>query len=91
MGWRVNEEMLSLLSLEDKLKVTQFLVADFAASLLSDDQAVVTKARHDLGAIAMTFSNLYQLVNAARPDSAAVITSIHSKFRYQESADDQHG
>jgi hypothetical protein len=83
----VTEEQLSQLSLDDKLKVTQYLVADIAASLVSDDHSVVTKARHDLGAVVMTLTNLHQLATSAKPGDTKVIASIHKRFRYQGEAD----
>lgn len=79
----MTEEALSQLAFEDKLKVTRYLIADFAAQILSDDPAVAGQARHNLMSIAMAFSNLQQLVTAAGPDDLAVIRSIYKHYRYQ--------
>lgn len=79
----MTEEQLSLLSLEEKLMVTQFLIADLAANILSEDSVLSRKARHDIAALAMTFSNLRELVASATDDNLAVVQSIYSKYRYQ--------
>jgi hypothetical protein len=82
----MDEQQLSQLSLEEKMKVTQFLIADLAANILTQDAAVVDKTRHDLGALAMTFTNLHQLILAAPENSLTTVKSIYSRFRYEEPA-----
>jgi hypothetical protein len=82
----VNDLELSKLSLEDKLKVTQYLIADLAANILSEDPIVKDKARHDIGAMAMTFSNLHQMLTS--PDNTKVLNSIHKRFRYDPSMEE---
>lgn len=86
----MNEEQLSRLSPEDKLKVTQFLIADIAAQLMSSEPGVSSKARHDLGALAMTFSNLHQLVTS-RTDVSKVIATIYDKFRFRGAVEEVNG
>lgn len=84
----MTEEQLSQLSLDDKLKVTQFLVAEIAASLLSDDPRVVTKARHDLGAVVMTLTNLHQIATSGKESDKTVLASIYKRFRYESPSDE---
>jgi hypothetical protein len=84
----VTEEQLSQLSRDDKLKVAQYLVADIAANLLGDDAHAATRARHDLGALVMTFSNLYHMATSEKASDARAIASISKRFRYEPPAGD---
>ena len=79
----MTEEDLSRLSVEDKMKAVRFLIADLAANILSDDFAVKDKARHEIGGLAMTFSNLHQLITSSPTDNLAVVRSIYNRYRYQ--------
>lgn len=79
----MNEEELSHLSIEEKMNAVRFLIADLAANILSDDAVLKDKARHEIGSLAMTFTNLHQLISSSPGDSLAVVRSIYSRYRYQ--------
>jgi len=79
----MTEEQLSHLSVEEKMKAVRFLIADLAANILSEDAVVKDKARHEIGSLAMTFSNLHQLITSSPADNMAVVRSIYNRYRYQ--------
>lgn len=81
----MTEEQLSRLTPEEKMTAVQLLIADLAARILSDDAAIKDKARHDIGALAMTFSNLHQLILSAKQDDMKIVRSIYETYRYQPS------
>lgn len=79
----MTEEQLSHLSVDEKMKVVRFLIADLAANILSEDAIVKDKARHEIGGLAMTFSNLHQLITSSPADNLGVVRSIYNRYRYQ--------
>jgi hypothetical protein len=79
----MTEEQLSHLSIDEKMKAVRFLIADLAANILSEDAVVKDKARHEIGSLAMTFSNLHQLITSSPTDNLAVVRSIYNRYRYQ--------
>lgn len=87
----MTEEELSDLSVEEKMKAVRFLIADLAANILSEDAAVKDKARHEIGGLAMTFSNLHQLITSSSADNVAVVRSIYNRYRYQPPANHDMG
>ena len=54
----MNEEELSQLTVEEKMKAVRYLIADLAGNILNGDAVVKDKARHEIGSLAMTFTNL---------------------------------
>lgn len=84
----MTEEQLNQLTVEENLKVTQFLIADLAGNILGEDAAIAKKARHEIGALAMTFSNLHQLIKSERADNSAIVKIIYEKYRYQNFGDE---
>jgi len=82
----MTEEELSRLSVDDKLKVTQFLIADLTEQLLSQDPQAADHARHEVGAMAIVYNNILQLFTSDKPDRERLLRSIHDRYRYQPSA-----
>ena len=81
----MTDEALSQLSIEDKLKVVRYLVADLAARMMGGDADLAKRARHDIGALAMTFNNLHELLASSAPDDLRMIQSIYNRYRYSPS------
>jgi hypothetical protein len=78
----MSDEALSQLSVEEKLKVTRYLVADLAASILEASPDVAKKARHDVSALSMTFGNFYQLVASESPENRKILQKMCDLYRY---------
>lgn len=83
----MTDEALSLLTMEEKLKVTRYLVADLMERILKGDADVAKRARHEIGALAMTFGNLRDLLAAAAPHDLGIVQTIYSRYRYSASDD----
>lgn len=79
----MTEEQLSHLTREEKLKVTRYLIADLAAQLLGEDSSAATKARHDLGALAMTFTELQKVVQSQTRERDAMLQAFYARYRYR--------
>jgi|GEM_PF-2044406 len=82
----MTEEELSQLTIDEKLKVTSFLIADLAAKILGEDPALVDKARHQVGGLSMIFSNFYKLITSLDPQNMALIKKMHKLYRFDADA-----
>jgi hypothetical protein len=78
----MTDEALSQLSVEDKLKVTRYLVADLAAYILDASPDVAKKARHDVSALSMTFGNFYQLVATETPENLKTLQKMRELYGF---------
>lgn len=84
----MNEEQLSQLPMEDKLKVMRYLIADLASNMLHSDKTIAHKARHDTASLAMTMNNLYELVASNADDTNTVLQAMKREFSYRASEHD---
>jgi hypothetical protein len=81
----MTDEALNDLTVEEKLKVTRYLIADLMERIMGEEADVAKRARHDIGALAMTFGNLRDLLANAAPDDLRIVQSIYNRYRYSAS------
>ncbi len=82
----MTEEQFSVLSREKKATLLHLFIADIAERLLSEDEATVQTARHELGNLAMVFMNMNYLVTS-EADNRAMIESIYQEYRSHAAPD----
>ena len=87
----MNQQEFSALSREDKNNLVRWLIADIAAQLLNEDEAIVDKARHELGNLAMMFMNMHYLVTSESIDTREMIRSIYNEYHSQTPTDLEAG